>query len=405
MRILFVVPNVPSPIRARPFNLIRRLSRSHEVSVLCIATNEADHRFIAELSRHCHELEIVRLSRWRSVWNCVIALFSGVSLRCAYFYSPVLRDRAKAKIAEERIDIVHAEHLKSVPMVQDALGQVPIVFDAVDCVSMFESRRRRVLRNPLLRVFSHMESKRMLRGEERAIELFDRVVISSPVDRDCYPTAQHMRKKLAIVPNGVDLDHFQFELYEPERSLIVFCAKLDYFPNEDAAMYFVKSVWPLLQKRRPSLRLDIVGSRPPPSVRRLHGNANIRVIASVADVRPYLGRAWVALCPIRAQAGTQNKILEAMALGVPVIATRICCPGLAVEAGKHLLVADTPDEFVCATERLLDDPVLRSELITAGRAFVERHHDWISCVKNLCDAYADAVSAFADHSTKAPCLI
>src|SRR5207248_10928062 len=123
------------------------------------------------------------------------------------------------------------------------------------------------------------------------------------------------------------------------KNLLVFCAKLDYFPNEDAALYFARSVWPILRAQRPELQLQIVGSRPPKSIRRLDSKENIHVIASVPDVRPYLGRAWVALCPIRIRAGIQNKILEAMALGVPVVATRICQPGLQVEAGKHLLFA------------------------------------------------------------------
>ena len=397
LRVLFVVPNVPSFVRPRPLNFIRGLSRSHKVSVLCVATNESDDCLASDLQQYCHDLEVIRLSRWESLWNCLVALFCGRSLRHAYFYSRDLRNRVKAKIDKKEVDLIHAEHLKSVPMVRGAIGKVPAVFDAVDCVSMFEMRRRKVLRNPLFKLFSWMEWTRIVRGEVNASRLFNRMLISSRQDKDCYPASGPLTKRLEVIPNGVDLEHFRPGKYEPQNNLIVFCAKLDYFANQDAALYFSQSVWPLLRARRPELRFEIVGSSPPRRVRQLDGKDNISVIASVADVRPHLGRAWVALCPIRAQAGIQNKVLEAMALGVPIVASRICCRGLAIEAGKHLLVADTPEEFVRAVELLLDNQTLRDNLIRAGRTYVERHHDWAGCIKNLCDVYVKAEADFAGH--------
>ena len=219
-------------------------------------------------------------------------------------------------------------------------------------------------------------------------------MITSPVDKEAFPVSDQLRRGIDVITNGVDLEHFAFQQFEGQKNLIVFCAKLDYFPNQDAALYFSQSVWPLLRARRPELQLEIVGSRPPRSLRRLDGKDNIRVIASVPDVKPYLGRAWVALCPIRIRAGIQSKVLEAMALGVPMVATRICCPGLAIEAGKHLLVADAPGEFVAATELLLDNVTLRDKLVQAARAYVERQHNWSGCVAALCNSYAEATADF-----------
>lgn len=401
VRILFVVPNVPSFIRPRPFNFIRQLSRIHEVSVLCLATNDSDERFISELQKHCQQLEVVKLPRWRSLWNCLLAMCSDTSLRCAYFYSSQLRRRVGEKVSRGEVDLLHAEHLKSVPLVEGVLGRVPAVFDAVDCISMFEARRRKVLRNPLSKAFSWTERRKMVRWEVKAVRLFDRTLVSSDIDKQCYPVPCHLREKLDVIRNAVDLEYFGFQRFEPQRNLIVFCAKLDYFPNQDAALYFARSVWPLLRTLRPELVLQIVGSRPPRSVEQLDGKDNIRVIGSVPDVRPFLGSAWVALCPIRARAGIQFKILEAMALGVPIVATRICCPGLAAEAGKHLLVADTPQEFVSAVELLLENHALRASLVQAGRKYVEENHDWSGCLRQLSDTYAKAIAAFSE-SRQAP---
>ncbi len=362
--------------------------------MLCLATNDSDDRFVSELRQYCQNLEVIKLSRWRSFWNCIVALFSYKSLRVAYFYSPRLRDRVKARVDGKEVDLIHAEHLKSVPMVEGVIGKIPEIFDAVDCVSMLEMMRRKTIKNSLLKLFSWIESKKTMRLETKAAELFNRVVISSPVDKEAFPVPDRLRGNIDVITNGVDLEHFGFQQFEPQKNLLVFCAKLDYFPNQDAALYFTQSVWPVLRARRPELQLEIVGSRPPRSLRRLDGKDNIRVIASVPDVKPYLGRAWVALCPIRIRAGIQSKVLEAMALGVPIVATRICLPGLALESGKHLLVADAPGEFVTAVELLLDNVTLRDKLVQAARTYVERLHNWTGCVAALCNAYAEATADF-----------
>ena len=365
---------------------------------MCLVTNKAEERFASQLVPECRSVDIIRLSRSRSLRNCLLALFSAKSLRCAYFDSPGLRDLVRARVEANEVDLVHAEHLKSLPMIEPVLGRVPAVFDAVDCLSMLESRRRRVTKNPLVKLFSWVESRKLAHCEEIAVRGFNRVVISSAVDRKAYPIPTDLRQKIAVIPNGVDLKHFGFRQVEEQKNLLVFCAKLDYFPNEDAALYFVRSVWPLLRARRPELQFEIVGSRPPRSVRRLDGRNNIRVLPSVPDIRPFLGRARVALCPIRIRAGIQNKILEAMALGVPVVATSVCCAGLQLEPGKHLMVADGPEPFASAIELLLDNRTLREKLAAAGRAYVDQEHNWADAITALTDSYKAAMADFAGRA-------
>lgn len=394
MRILFVVPNVPSLIRTRPFNFIRELSREHEISVVCLASNRSDRQFAAELQQYCYRLDIIDLPRTRSLWNCLLALFSSKALRYAYFFSPVLRTHVKSKVDSGETDLLHAEHLKSMPMVEDAIGKMPVVFDAVDSVSMLEGRRAGVIRNPLLRLFYRIEGQKAALWEQIASHEVNAVVISSPVDKQHYATSQELRGRIQVIPNGVDLAHFAFHQFEPKPNRIVFCGKLDYFPNQDAALFFVHRIWPLLRARRPELELEIVGSRPARRIRKLDGKNNVRVLGSVPDVRPHVGQASVAVCPIRIRAGIQNKVLEAMALGVPVVATQICCPGLGVEPGKHLLTADTPEEFASAVELALHNESVRANLIRSARSYVEHNHDWTVCVRKLSEVYEDARANF-----------
>lgn len=399
MKLLYVVPNVPSPIRARPFNFIRRLSRKHEVTVLCIASDSADRQFASELSQHCQKVEVVELPIWRSLWNCCVALFSGEALRYAYFYSPKVRRYIEQKVQNQEIDLVHVEHLKSFRMVEPVTKCVATVFDAVDCVSMLEARRIKITRNPFLRFFSWTEWKKTMRSETRASERFDRIVITSGVDRQSYPVSASFRGKIQVISNGVDLDHFGFQQFCPQVNTIVFWAKLDYHPNADAAMYLAHVIWPYLRRRRPELQLHIVGSCPSQRIRQLDGVNNIRIFASVPDVRPFVGSAYVALVPLRLQAGVQNKILEAMSMGIPVVATRICSGGISAEPGKHFLVADTPEEFADAVDLLLDNGEFRAHLVQAGREYVKTHHDWDRAVEQLDNTY-EAVLAEFNESRK-----
>jgi len=393
MRILFVVPNVPSPIRPRPLNLIRRLSRVHDVSVLCLANNDSDHAFVSDLKKYCHRIDVVKGSILKSVWNCLFALLSSRPLRYAYFDSPDLARRVQEKLENSEVDFLHVEHLKAALILRNLDWQIPSVLDAVDCVSLFEDRRRKLLRNPLWKLFSWTEWKKMAAWESEMSRRFDRLVISSPIDKQHYPGPSDVKNKISLLCNGVDLESFQFQCHETRRNVVAFCAKLDYFPNADAALYFSRVIWPHIFARRPELQFEIIGSRPPRAIRELDGKNNIRVTGSVPDVRPLLGSAMLALCPVRLQAGTQFKILEAMALGVPVIASRICCPPLAVDPGRHLLTADTAEEYASAIDLLLSDDACRQELIHAGRKFVEDHHDWDKCVQSLLQAYAQALAS------------
>jgi polysaccharide biosynthesis protein PslH len=242
-------------------------------------------------------------------------------------------------------------------------------------------------------------------AEARATELFNRVVICSDVDKESYPASIVLREQIDVIVSCVDLQYFSFKEFQPSHNRLVLCGKFDYFPNEDAAIYFVRSIWPLLGRRRPHLELNVIGSRPPQSIRQLHGKQNIYVTASVPDLRPYLGRAWVSLSPVRIRAGIQTKIIEAMALGVPVVAHGICCEGLSVQPGRDLLVADTPEQFASAVELLLDNPVVRDNLVNAGRKYVEQYHDWDKAVVALCKSYTRALEDFSGATNVAPnCL-
>ena len=197
----------------------------------------------------------------------------------------------------------------------------------------------------------------------------------------------HLRRRLFHMkrfPNGVDASAFSSaapDHHDPE--LISFIGRMDYYPNQEGMLRFCEQVWPLLKARRPSLKLVIVGAEPPPFIRALGELPGVEVSGSVPKVQPYVLKSCVNVAPLAIARGTQNKILEAMAMGVPVITSAIAAGGVDAEAESHLLVADTAAELTQAVLRIAENPDERRRLAVAGRQRVLSHHAWPRSMQRL----------------------
>jgi hypothetical protein len=177
---------------------------------------------------------------------------------------------------------------------------------------------------------------------------------------------------------------------------------MDYFPNQDCMFDFCGNTLPLLRRRRPNLRLSIVGADPSPAVRRLQELPGVTVTGSVDDVRPYLRRSALMVAPLNIARGTQNKILEAMALGVPVVTSELAAGGIDALAGKHFLSARSPAGYEAAIMRILERPAERERLAREGRDRVRSHHDWSRSMRRL-DGIIDR--CLEEHSKNVECPI
>ena len=184
-------------------------------------------------------------------------------------------------------------------------------------------------------------------------------------------------------PNGVDSDYFSpcDEPYDPDT--ISFIGRMDYYPNQECMRRFCDQVWPMLRARRPTLKLLIVGADPSPAMRALGERPGVTVTGSVPDVRPFVRKSAMMVAPLAIARGTQNKILEAMAMGVPVVTSRVAAGGVDAEAGVHLLVADSPCEQAAAIITLLDSKAERQRLALAGRQRMLTHHAWAKSMARL----------------------
>jgi sugar transferase (PEP-CTERM/EpsH1 system associated) len=196
---------------------------------------------------------------------------------------------------------------------------------------------------------------------------------------------------LGWFPNGVDTEYFRPTDDPYDRDAMVFMGRMDYFPNQQCIIDFCRTTLPLIRQRRPTATLAIVGAEPSPAVRALGRQPGIAVTGSVPDVRPHVRRAAVAVAPLRIARGTQNKILEAMAMGVPTVASVTAAKGVDAEPGRHLLTASSPAEYAGAIVALMQDPEARQAYAGAGRARMLSHHQWSRSMAVLEDLLASGV--------------
>jgi glycosyltransferase involved in cell wall biosynthesis len=206
--------------------------------------------------------------------------------------------------------------------------------------------------------------------------------------------AAHAVRATVVVP-GVDCDALQPLVRRPSGSNLVFVGSMNYIPNVDAAEFFVNDVLPLIARERPDVTFTIVGARPSAAVRRLAEDPRVSVTGPVDDVRPYYAAAAAAVVPLRAGGGVRMKILEGMALGVPMVSTTIGAEGLSLEHGRELLIGDTPQELADAAIGLLRDPALGDRLARAARETALRRFSWESVAAVLDGVYNSVVGRYS----------
>ncbi len=398
MKVLYVTPYVPSRIRTRSYHLIRALSGlGHSVLLLaaCGGT-EAEWAEAQELRQWGVEVELVTVSRLRSLGNCLWALPTGEPLQALYAYHPELVQRVGELAREEGCDVVHIEHLRAARLVR-AVSGVPAVYDSVDCISLLFEQTLRIAPQLRSRLMAWLDLGRTRRYEARLLGQYDRVVVTSQRDKEALEelARRYLRPParpapVTVVTNGVDLDYFRpGELpLTREPHMVVMTGKMSYHANMTGALFFAR-VLPRIWATNPAVRFFIVGKEPPEVVRKLAQDERIVVTGMVSDLRPYLARASVAVCPVPYAAGVQNKALEAMAMGTPVICTPAAFSGLQAQAGE-VLVAEGEAKWAAAVLRLLSDAAMAEELGAAGRRYVERCHSWQAQARELVRVYEES---------------
>jgi sugar transferase (PEP-CTERM/EpsH1 system associated) len=395
MKILFIVPYVPSLVRTRPYNLIRGLTeRGHQVTVLTLWANEQEWASLERLKQHCHHVQAMHMPSWRSWWNCIRALPEGVPLQSVFSWRPELVAHLNGN---STFDVVHVEHLRGARYGLHLKSQnhLPVVWDSVDSITHLFRQAAAQSKNLIGRMRSRLDLKRTERYEGWLLDKFDHVTVTSPVDKDALVSLNTNGTRpapISVLRNGVDLSYFSpIPTAVRKPATLVVSGKMSYHANVTMVLHLVRNIMPYIWARRPDVELWIVGKDPTREVEALGQNPAITVTGMVADIRPYLRQATIAVAPVTYGAGVQNKVLEAMACATPVVATPRAILALQAVPGRDLWVADEPSTFANSVLRLLNDPAKRQRLGEAGRSYVEVHHDWTNIAGRLEQIYSTAI--------------
>ena len=313
-----------------------------------------------------------------------VSMLRGRTVTEGLFDSPALAKVVRKWSRQEKYDAVLASSSGICPYVFPPCVDADITrwVDLIDVDSQKWLDYANAARFPMSLVY-RTEGQRLRELERRLAATCDRLLVVSDAERDLFrsfcPT-----DRIAAVSNGVDYQYFAPQpgtFSEPHSC--AFVGVMNYKPNADAAIWFAKNVWPRIRHRYPEARFSIVGKFPTPEVQALQSVSGIEVTGSVPDVRPWLMRATCAVVPLQIARGVQNKILEAMACGRPVICSPEPLKGLATEPGVHLLKATSADEWVTALTRVFDDTDLQNRLGTAAMQCVRTHYSWDSVLAML----------------------
>lgn len=401
MNIAFVVPYVPNKIRTRSYNLIRHLSQAgHTVVVFTLGSNAREAAEADALRKECKRVHFHTLPVWRSALNCLAALPTAAPLQSVYSWDAGLaRQLAAALRADDpEFDLVHVEHLRGSRFgryVADHVPEIPVVWDSVDCISYLFEQAGGNSSNFFGRTITRFELGRTRRAEADLIRRFDQVLTTSETDKTALlnlPSADGSPSPLSVLPGGVDLEYFRPNpAVQVEPDTLVFSGKMSYHANVAMVTHLVQQIMPLIWRKRPQVRLFIVGKDPSRGIVEFAKNSLIHVTGTVEDIRPYLWRASVAVVPLVYGAGIQNKIIEAMACGTPVVTNSRALSALQVVPEREILVGDSPDSFASHILRLLENPDLRTAVSRSGMDYVKNHHDWKKIAGQLAGIYEQAI--------------
>lgn len=388
LRLLYLSQFPPSPpsfgAQRRMQGVMAALARHHEVTAVSLLTPDHDRETVERaMGGYCREVVLVPMAQIDGRRKRLLQLRSLVSPRSferQAFDVPALRTALRSLLARGTFDAATVEFpfLADQPLDAASPGSLPPLRILDEHNIEFDLARQQArAEHGLLRRLHHTANWPKLRREElTAFRTFDGVTFCSEADQQ-RAEAEVPGLRSAVVPNAVDVDHFQPRPGDPppDPDTVLFFGALNYFPNLDGLGAFFRDIWPLLSRSHPRARIKIVGQQPPPDILALRG-PRIEVTGRVDDLRPHLASAAVTIAPLRIGGGTRFKILEALAMARPVVSTTLGAEGLEAEKGTHLLLADSPADFAAAVGRVLDTPALGQRLGAQGRKLVEERYSW-----------------------------
>jgi len=376
MRILVLSSRVPYPLVAgychRIYHVSKILASKYQVDLLAINESGIKVEELEEFNKIFNNIILFDYKSLKQKIRALLKIFTSKPIQVNLYYLRTIQDWINKHFLEYDLIYVNhirmAEYLKGIPRKK--------VLDYHDAISMHYGDALKMATG-FWKIFYSLENKKLLPYELEALEKFDKYFITSPIDKEYLLSKAANPANIEVIPMGVNEKLLNVDHKPQEEDWLVFLGKMDYYPNEDAVIYFTNEVFPIIKSQLKNLKFIIVGAYPSKKVQSLRKSAGVEVTGFVDDPYEYLERAKVVVAPIRLGAGIQNKILEAMALQKTVVTTSIGARGIAGgKDGKHFVVSDNPEEMAHAIIKLIKDSKTRKEIGQNARALIEDRYTW-----------------------------
>lgn len=384
-------PDNGSKIRA--YYLLSELSRAHEVALIAF---NPDGTSPADRALPLSEAIVVQVDPFRHVRAPQIVKYAS-PIPLAFWPSGEMQAQVRRLIEREHWDAIVAIQT---PVGRYALqaAHTPRLID-VDTAFSYQMWERYHNRSGLRTWLSWQKTRRY---ERRLFQQFDALTVVAAHEVEFMTTVLGCRGSVQVIANGVDCEVNRPEMYPRVPGRLIYNGALTYSANYDAMQFFLKDIYPAIRQARPDVTLAITGSTKNVNTADLALDSSVTLTGYVDDVRGLVGGSDVAVIPLRQGAGTRLKILEAMALGVPVVATSKGAEGLQVRHGEHLLIADEPRDFAAQTLRVLNDATLRRALTAEARRLVEAQYNWLEIGRRFRELIESTVQRYDPQANRRP---
>lgn len=384
MRILILTSRLPYPPhrgdRLRVFNFIKSLHRQHEIYLVSFISNTEEVKYQALLEQYCKQVILLQKRPIQSLLTTCLNFWKDEPLQSLYYRSKEMRTLIESTVTSNDIDVIYV-HLFRMAQFVNQMNNYYRILDLTDVISR-EVSRSLPYRNLLWRLLYYLEYPRIKKYEEKLANLFEEIWLISSADL-AELASQCPEANIHVITNGVDINKFFPAKIEPIPYRIIFTGHMGVHHNIDAARFFTLKIFPEIRKSFPGSTFVIAGAEPAPSILELSNQPNVNVLGYVENLNRELNASQLFVAPLRFAAGIQNKVLEAMAAGIPVLATNIVNEGLNARAGEEILIANSAEEFIQQTSILFNDNPLREKIRLSGLKYVRRNFSWDIVLKRM----------------------
>lgn len=381
MKILMLTPYLPYPLlsggQIRTYNLLKKLSDKHQITLFALIKNDEEKQYVSELEKYCHQVRVFKRSEKPfTLTNILRALFSSFPFLVIRNQAAGSLQAVQEEIVRENYDLIHAETFYMMPHIPDCAIPIILVEQTIEYLG-YESYANKA---PFfLRWLLNLDVAKIRRWEHHYWRKAKRLIVMSEDDKQFIShKIREVADKIEVVANGVDTKWFAAKPRQHRTApTILSVGTFKWLPNIEAVDFLVKQVWPKIKTQVANASLLIVGNAPTNTVINYGKNdPRIEVAGRIEDIRDAFSQAHVLVAPVFSGKGTRYKILEAMAAGTPVVASKIAVEGLNVREGQEVLTSNDPQQMADLTVKLLGDTTLWQRLSEHGKKFVAKHYDW-----------------------------